>query len=426
MQSDLLWHPFTQEKTKGKQIHIERGEGTKIFDTDGKSYLDMISSWWVNLHGHANLEIADAIYRQAKKLEHVIFAGFTHTPAVELCTELSKFLPESLVKFFFSDNGSTSVEVALKMAYQFWFNVGERNRTIFLCFEGAYHGDTFGAMSVSAIPKFHDVFKELFFKSVAIPFPNTWDYDDAAEEKEQNALRVLEECLESYGNQVAAFIMEPIIQGASGMKYSQPSFVKKVCELLKNYGILLIFDEVMTGFYRTGKMFALEHVCIAPDIICLSKGLTGGFLPLALTVTTKRIYDAFLGDGFNKALAHGHSYTANPIACAAAIASTGLLSRDETIKNINKIVSIQKENLEKLYSMFSSVIMRPRCLGTIAAFDLDDKSYNVKDISLKLLNMGVFIRPLGNTVYLLPPYCISQDELVYSYRAIEDCLTIAL
>ena len=410
----LIWHPFTQEKIAPEVIEIKKALGAYIYDHNNKAYLDLISSWWVNIHGHADPKIAKSIYKQAKTLEHVVFAGFTHEPAVKLCKNLKTILPIELSKFFFSDNGSTAVEVAIKMAYQYWLNIGNNERNIFLSFEGGYHGDTFGAMSVGARSGFHDKFTDLLFKVLPIPYPETWDNDLTVELKEANALKVLVDYLDQYGNKIAAIILEPLIQGASGMRICRADFIKKIINLVRQNNILVIFDEVMTGFGRTGRYFAMEHLDLIPDFLCISKGITGGFLPLALTITTEQIYTAFLGDNFSTAFAHGHSYTANPLACSAAITSLKLL---KSIKSQNAIKSISKAHQEglKLLQHACPTIEKTRFLGTIAAFNLKNPE-NIQHLKKQFLAAGMLLRPLGNAIYLLPPYCIlaSELELVYS------------
>ena len=411
----IIWHPFTQEKTATPVLPVQRAQGSYVYDEQGKPYLDLISSWWVNLHGHAHPEIARAIYDQACTLEHILFAGFTHEPAVQLCEQLKTILPKTLSRFFFSDNGSTCVEVALKMASQYWHNKGEQTRTLFLSFEGGYHGDTFGAMSVGAQSGYHDPFKSLLFKVLSIPFPATWDGDDGIDEKEKQALACLEQHLNEHASHIAAIILEPLMQGASGMRMCRPAFVKAVVERVRLAGILVIFDEVMTGFGRTGTTFALEQTGLTPDFLCVSKGITGGFLPLALTITTDNIHDAFLSDHWHHAFAHGHSYTANPIACAAAIASFKLLCCDATQHAIQAIHEAHVEGMNELKNQCPN-IEKIRVLGTIAAFDI--KGSLPKRLNQAFLQEGLLVRPLGNTVYLLPPYSTTPAELRHAYQLI--------
>ncbi|MGI4851102.1 MAG: adenosylmethionine--8-amino-7-oxononanoate transaminase [Janthinobacterium lividum] len=418
----IIWHPFTQEKTADLPFVIQKGQGSWLYDEQGHKYLDLISSWWVNLHGHGHPDIAKAIYDQALTLEHVIFAGFTHQPAVMLCEQLQQLLPSQLCRFFFSDNGSTAVEVAMKMAYQYACNRGDQDRTLFLCFEGGYHGDTFGAMSVSATSGFHTSFSKLLFTTRTIPYPATWWQDDTIEMREAQALEILEDYLKKDGHKIAALILEPLIQGASGMRMCRPCFIDRVMEQVKSFNIPVIFDEVMTGFGRTGTTFALEQLKITPDFLCLSKGLTGGFLPLALTVTTSEIYTAFLDDQFTKAFAHGHSYTANPLGCAAALASLKLLQHPEMSQSWQIIHQQHREGLENLQD--KGMIERPRLLGTIAAFQMPDiyTPTMMKSLKEKFRQQGLLLRPLGNTVYLLPPYCTLKNDLKESYDKIEKIL----
>ena len=413
----IIWHPFTQEKTAADVISIKRAQGSYLYDEADKAYLDLISSWWVNIHGHGHASIAKSIYEQAKTLEHVIFAGFTHEPAVNLCEGLQTILPNDLCKFFFSDNGSTAVEVALKMAYQYWHNLGFREKTTFLSFDGGYHGDTFGAMSVGAKSGFHNQFKDLFFNVLSLPYPETWDDDKEVDVKEQQAIKVLERYLDDHHNKIAAIILEPIIQGASGMRICRPQFVKAVIDLVRQQNILVIFDEVMTGFGRTGTYFALDQLRIIPDFLCMSKGITGGFLPLALTVTTHKIFDAFLGDDFSTAFAHGHSYTANPLACSAAVTSLRLLKSAECQNSIKNLNQAHKKGIEQL-KLKCMRVEKTRIIGTISAFDLKNSAHLMPSLKQKFFEQGMLIRPLGNTIYLLPPYCITNEEVELVYNKI--------
>lgn len=420
----IIWHPFTQEKTATPVLPVQRAQGSYVYDEHQKPYLDLISSWWVNLHGHAHPEIARAIYDQACTLEHILFAGFTHEPAVQLCELLKTILPKPLTRFFFSDNGSTCVEVALKMASQYWHNQGRQTKTLFLSFEGGYHGDTFGAMSVGAHSGYHDPYKSLLFKVLSIPFPATWEGDEDIDAKEREALACLEQHLLEHADDIAAIILEPLMQGASGMRMCRPTFVKAVVERVRQAGILVIFDEVMTGFGRTGTSFALEQTGLAPDFLCVSKGITGGFLPLALTITTDEIHNAFLSDHWHQAFAHGHSYTANPIACAAAVASFNILCRDETQQAIQAINEAHRDGLNNLKNKCPN-INKIRRLGTIAAFDVIGQAPELLNPILKqtFLQQGLLIRPLGNTVYLLPPYSTTPAELRHAYEVIGTCIT---
>jgi len=417
----IIWHPFTQEKTAPEVISVKKARGAYLYDENDKSYLDLISSWWVNIHGHAHPQIAKSIYEQAQTLEHVIFAGFSHEPAVELCESLQAILAPELCKFFFSDNGSTAVEVAVKMAYQYWKNKGALERKIFLSFEGGYHGDTFGAMSVGN-SGYHNPFKDLFFKILLTPSPETLEDKTEIELKEANELRVLKENLAQYSNNIAAIILEPLVQGASGMKVCRAEFINKVINLVRQNNILVILDEVMTGFCRTGTYFAVNQLDIIPDFLCVSKGITGGFLPLALTITQNKIYEAFLGEEFNTAFAHGHSYTANPLACSAAITSLALLQHPECQAAIQNINTIHQTGMELLKAK-CSLVEKSRVIGTISAFDVKLPLNRMPIISRQFLEAGMLIRPLGNTVYLLPPYCITQQEMELVYETILNILS---
>jgi adenosylmethionine-8-amino-7-oxononanoate aminotransferase len=410
----IIWHPFTQAQTAAECLAIKRAKGSYVYDENDKAYLDLISSWWVNIHGHGHPEIAASIYEQAQELEHVIFAGFTHLPAIELCENLSRCLPPSLKRFFFSDNGSTSVEAALKIAYQYWHNLGDSSRSLFLSFDGGYHGDTVGAMSVGRSSGFHNAFSGLLFKTLIIPYPDTWDGDDTTKAKETQALEVLHEHLSKLGNKIAALIVEPLVQGAAGMRMCRPSFVKSVVNQVRQHGILVIFDEVMTGFGRTGTTFGLEQIGIVPDLLCLSKGITGGFLPLAVTVVTDNIYSAFLHDEWRYAFAHGHSYTANPVACRAAITSLNLLLNADTQYAIQSINKAHLDGIKYLKANCDAVT-KTRVLGTIGAFEV--RIERAKIIS-ECLKAGLLVRPLGEVVYLLPPYSTMPSELYAAYEAI--------
>lgn len=401
-----IWHPFTQHGSASCFPQVVSASGSKIKLADGRELIDAISSWWVTLHGHGEPHISAAISDQVDHLEQVIFAGFTHEPAARLVQLLSiPLFP--LSKFFFSDNGSTSVEVALKMSVQYFYNQGEK-RDRFLSLYSGYHGDTLGAMAVSSPQKFQKPFSSLLPK---VDFVNPDDVESLENLITQN----------SY----AALIVEPLIQGAGGMKLYSVDFLQKAKRLCEQTGTLFIVDEIFTGFFRTGKMFAYHHAGIRPDIVTLSKGLTGGFLPLGLTVTSENIFEKFLSKDFEKAFLHGHSFTANPIACRAAVASYELLVRSKTLSQIEMISEITKKRIENLKG--HSKILNPRYLGTIGAFDLKEgEGYFSRKITEKIskeaLKRGVFLRPLGNVIYTVPPYCIKEQDLNYIYDVIEEIL----
>ncbi len=411
----FVWHPFTQMQTAALPIVIERGKDAVLIDDKGNEYIDAISSWWVTIHGHANPYIAQAVAQQLQTLEHVIFAGFTHPKAVELSERLLNRLP-FLHKLFFSDNGSTAVEVALKMALQYWHNQGVE-KTKIIALEGAYHGDTFDAMSVTARTAFNRSFEKLLFQVEFLPFPDGNNTAQLVRQIEQLAAN----------NDVAAFIVEPLIQGASGMRIYPAEVLDVLFATARRQGVLCIADEVMTGFGRTGKMFASDYLTEKPDIVCLSKGITGGTMALGATLCTQEIYNAFLSnDDVYKTFFHGHSYTANPVACAAACASLDVLENDQTAQNIRRIYEAHMNFYQK--NVHHRAVKHMRVLGTILAVEVDtgtETSYFNelnKTISGFFLSKKILIRPLGNVIYLIPPYCITNEQLETVYRAIVEFL----
>lgn len=418
--SQVIWHPYTQHQMVPLPVVIDRAAGAALFDQQGNRFLDLVSSWWVNIHGHAHPEIAEAIYQQAMKLEHVIFSSFTHEPAVQFAEQLLAILPNHFSRVFYSDNGSTAVEAALKMAYQFWRNKNEMQRKRFIAFENAYHGDTFGAMSLGKKSGFFSAYEDLFFSVDFISYPETWSDDKNVQQKEQAVLAQLDEHLKKYGHETAALIIEPLIQGSSGMRMCRPEFLQQLEKRVQAYGILIIYDEVMTGFGRTGDTFACVKANTTPDIICLAKGIAGGFLPFAATVCAGKIYDAFLGNTFASALVHGHSFTGNPLGCAAALVSLDILQREETKAQQKMIERVHREGLA--YLQQNTAIIEPRYCGTIAAFTLATATQYGSTFSLELrdrfLKQGLLIRPLGNVVYLMPPYCISEADLTRTYEVV--------
>lgn len=395
-------------------IPIVRGEGAVLFGADGREYLDMISSWWVNLHGHAHPHIAQRVSEQLHTLEHVIFAGFTHQPAVELAERLLTVLPPDKAKIFYSDNGSTAVEVALKMAFQYWYNFGQPRRKV-VALEGAYHGDTFGAMAVSGRSAFTAPFVPFLFDVEYLPVPILGQEEV-----------VLEQAQALFTDEVAAFIAEPLVQGAGGMVMYEPSVLNELFRLARRNGSLVIADEVMTGFGRTGRLFASDYLIEKPDLICLSKGLTGGTMALGVTACTQPIYDAFLSDDKFKTLFHGHSYTANPLACTAGLASLDLTLSSETAAAWQRIGESHAAFAKRLGQYATVDTVRQR--GTLLAFDLvssGETSYfnTIRDRAYNfLLERGVLMRPLGNVLYFMPPYCITNEQLHYAYEQVEELL----
>ena len=416
-----IWHPYTQHENEHDPILVTRAKGATLITEDGREILDLVSSWWTCVHGHAHPELNAALARQAETMEHVMFGGFTHSSAIDLAERLSDLLPEDLSRVFFSDNGSTSVEVALKIAFQYWRNLGDTGRTGFLAFDGAYHGDTLGAMAVGRGCGFFNLFQDLMCPVTPLPYVDTWEHDETVEAREAEALNKVDRILDTEGKSAAALIVEPLMQGASGMRVCRPQFLKEVVDRARAAGLLIIFDEVATGFGRTGTMFAFEQVGIIPDIICLSKGLTAGYMPMAVTVAREQLFEAFLSDSFDQALPHGHTFTANPLACAVSLRSLELFSEENTLQRVGRISERHGEALETL--MQHERVSRPRKLGTLLAFDLVGGGEGYKsDESLVLrdwyLANGLNIRPLGPCVYLLPPYCIGEDELSRAYAGL--------
>ena len=411
-----IWHPFTQMKTAAPPVHISRAKDCTLFAEDGTQYIDAIASWWVNIHGHCNEYIAGKIAAQANTLEHVIFAGFTHTPAIQLAKTLIHILPDHFAKVFFSDDGSTCVEVALKMAIQYWHNQGISHKTKIIAFKNAYHGDTFGAMSVAERNAFNAAFNNYLFEVIHIPIPSN----------ENIATLKLQLTAIAANDNLAAFIFEPLVQGAAGMLMYEPAHLDELLTIVKEKNILCIADEVMTGFGRTGKNFAIEYLQQQPDIICLSKGITGGFMPLGVTVCTQAIFDVFYADETAKTFFHGHSYTANPLACAAANASMELLMANKCQQQIQQISAKHAAFAQSIQEHIFVKEVRQR--GTILAIELnttENSSYfnSIQSAAYNyFMKNGIFLRPLGNIIYVMPPYCITDDELGKVYEVIKTSL----
>ena len=409
----VIWHPYTQMKTALPPIPIVRGEGALLFDEDGKSYIDAIASWWVNIHGHAHPYIAKKVSEQLSTLEHVIFAGFTHPAAVELAERLLAIFPDNQAKAFYSDNGSTAVEVAIKMCLQYWHNKNV-HRTKILAFKNAYHGDTFGAMAVSGRSAFTAAFDNLLFDVEFIDLPTSQNINDLKSE------------ISDLKSNLACFIFEPLVQGAAGMLMYDAQYLDELMAHCRAENILLIADEVFTGFGRTGKLFACEYLSTRPDIMCFSKGITGGTMALGLTTCAQHIYDAFLSDDRLKTLFHGHSYTANAVTCAAGLASLDLLLEPTTMESIKMIEEKHRQFALKIKDHKN--IRTTRQTGTILVIEWetkDDTSYfnSLRDkLYVYFLEAGIILRPLGNILYILPPYCITNQQLNYIYSKIETAL----
>jgi len=412
-----IWHPYTQHKNSDDNITITHAEGAYLFDESGKKYIDAISSWWTNIHGHSHPYIAEQIFKQAQKLEHVIFAGFTHEPAVSLAERLLDLLPSNQNKIFFSDNGSTAVEVALKMTFQYWQNKGKKRSKV-VAFKNAYHGDTFGAMSVSGRSTFTNAFESFLFDVVFIDAP--------VHGKEKNAMKQFEAELIKDKDKIACFIFEPLVQGTAGMVIHSSKVLSEMILLCRKKNVLTIADEVMTGFGRTGKFFASDYLTAKADIFCLSKGITGGAMALGVTSCTNDINSAFFSDNKMKTFFHGHSYTANPLACASANASLDLFEKEKTLQKIKKINSKHKTFAGQIKKHVA--VKEVRLFGTILAIELKTKnetSYfnSIRDKAYNFfITKGILIRPLGNVIYLMPPYCISDNDLDYIYKSINEFL----
>lgn len=412
-----LWHPYTQHKTAALPIAITKGEGALLWDENGKEYIDAIASWWVNPYGHSNKFIADAIYTQLTTLEHVLFGGFTHEPAIVLSEKLIEILPDNQQKLFFSDNGSTAIEVAIKVALQYFFNKGE-NKTTIIAFENAFHGDTFAAMATSGISFFTKAFQGMLIDVIRIPVPTKGN--------EQISFLALAEAIKT--KNCAAFLFEPLVQGAAGMVMYEPESLDELIRICKKNDVLTIADEVMTGFGKTGKNFAIDYLVKKPDMMCLSKALTGGTIPMAITTFTQEIFDAFYDDDINKALFHGHTFTANPTGCAAALASISLLETPEMKANLVRVNASHLGFQERIKT--HPKVTATRVLGVIFALEIKTESGASYYGSLRntlynfFIENGVILRPVGNIVYILPPYIISDNHLQKVYQVVENALEI--
>jgi adenosylmethionine---8-amino-7-oxononanoate aminotransferase len=430
-----LWHPYTQMKTCGEPLAIVRGQGVYLYTQDGRRLLDGVSSWWVNIHGHSHPRLNQALADQAERLEHVIFAGATHPAAVDLAERLLRVLPAGLARVFYSDNGSTAVEVAVKMAVQYWRNKSNgaappRHRIVAL--HHAYHGDTAGAMSVSADSVFTQPFAPLMFPVDRVDAPYCYRCPLGLRRQTCHieCLSGLENVLTTRGGEIAAVLVEPMLQGAGGMIMWPAEFLAGVRRLCDRHGVLMIADEVLTGFGRTGRMFACEHGGVTPDIICLSKALTAGYLPLAVTAVTESVYDAFLSDDHSRTFFHGHSFTANPLACAVAIASFDLFRECGVMDRIGRLETQLRQGLTPLSRL--PIVGEVRVLGGVGAIELVSNK-TTKDaggyldqigsrLSAAFLERGLLLRPLGNVLYFMPPYVITDDEVDWVIGQIGDVL----
>ena len=426
----VLWHPCTQMREHPDVlplVPIERGEGAWLHGYDGRRYLDAVSSWWTNLHGHAEPRIAEAIARQARSLEQVILAGFSHAPAIELAERLLAIAPRQpgrapLSRVFYADNGSAGVEVALKMAFHWFRNRGEEQRTRFIALENGYHGETLGALAVGDIPLYRRVYAPLLAEALFAPSPDAY-MARPGESDEQCALRAadaLADLFDRHPGEICALILEPRLQCAGGMRMHHPAYLRRARELCDANGVFLVADEIATGFGRTGTMFACEQAGIAPDLLCLSKGLTGGFLPLAAVLASEAIYEGFLDDSRERAFLHSHSYTGNPLACAAALASLDIFGSDGVLER-NRATSARMATLAAQVGAGSPHVADVRQAGMVVAFELarDGQRETPFDPALRVglrayrgaLERGVLLRPLGDILYWMPPYCIDEAQL---------------
>ncbi|MGY3792211.1 adenosylmethionine--8-amino-7-oxononanoate transaminase [uncultured Aquimarina sp.] len=408
-----LWHPLTQHKIHPDALPIVKAEGALLYDDNGNEYIDGIASWYTAMYGHCNSFILERVNKQMHTLDQIVFAGFTHEPAIELSEKLIQILPDNQEKIFFSDNGSTANEVGIKMALQYHFNKGEK-RNIIIAFEDGFHGDTFGAMSASGLSVYNGPFEDFFIDVRRIPTPTKDNFD--------RVIKTLRQIIDD--NAVAAFIYEPLVQGANAMHMFEEKYLDPILKICKENKIITIADEVMTGFGKTGKNFASEYMETKPDIISMSKALTAGFVPMAVTSCTQEIYNAFLDDSIGKAFFHAHTYSANPIACSVAIAGIDLLSTKDIQENIARIIKSHQEfnDLIKNHPKIKST----RQKGVIYALDLNiemdrygKKRYEIFD---HFMQNGVCLRPLGKTIYILPPYVISEQQLGKIYKTITELL----
>lgn len=410
-----IWHPFGPIKGGDLVYHITKAEGVWLHLANGRKILDAISSWWVNVHGHSNPELAEALYAQAKNLEHAIFAGFTHQPAAELTKNLLELLPDNQQRLFFSDNGSTAVEVGVKAGLQYWYNRGISKKKI-VALEGGYHGDTFGAMSLAGKSDFFTAFDDFMYDVTSLPFPHPG--------KEEATINAFKEAVKD--DDVGLFVFEPIIQGSAGMRAYSPEVLNTLLDIAKAHDVLTVADEVMTGFWRTGTFMAMEQTRHQADIICLSKILSGGMMPMGITSFSKTITDVYEQAPRQNAFYHGHSYTGNPLACAIGVKSLDMLRSDYYQNQISMIRAEHSKALETLKQ--HALVSTCTVTGTILTIEIDTAektSYfnSIRDVLYKaFLEKGILLRPLGNIIYVMPPFIIKAEELHAIYDAIQDVL----
>lgn len=417
-----VWHPCTQMKQHESfpLVAIKRGEGVWLWDEDGKKYLDAVSSWWVNLFGHNNPRIKDAIKQQLDTLEHVMLAGFTHEPVVELSERLGKLT--GLGHAFYASDGASATEIALKMSFHYWRNKGRTAKTKFISLKNSYHGETLGALGVTDVAIFKDTYAPLLMHSAQMPSPDARlaDPGESAEDYASRCADLLEEYIITHHEHLAAFIIEPLVQCAAGMAMYHPVYLRRACEICNQYNVHLIADEIAVGFGRTGTMFACDYAGVLPDFICLSKGISGGYLPLSAVLTTDEIYQAFYDDSTVRGFLHSHSYTGNPLACSAALATLDIFESDDVLaKNHVKSAYI----VDKMQALTHLPIQNMRHQGMIFAFDVANAGNDFPKASYAhALAQGLLLRPIGNTVYFMPPYTISEAEVDFMLSATEKTL----
>lgn len=420
-----IWHPAMQMKDNEvfPPVVVDHGKGVYLYDTHGKEYLDIISSWWCNLLGHCNPEINEALKKQVDQLEHVIFTNFTHKPAIELCRELEPLLPKDLTKFTFHDNGSSSVEAALKMAFQYQYQTGHPERTRFMCLPESYHGETIGALSVGSMDLYAKIFHPMLMNNIHFKGLDCYrcPYGKTRETCHVECFESAEEAFKKYGKETVACIVEPILQGAAGMRIYPAEYLRKLRKLCDEYGVLLIDDEIAAGFGRTGTLFAIEHAGVSPDILCTSKGLTAGYMPMSITITTDKVYDAFYDDyGTHKAFVHSHTYAGNPMGCAIALTVLKIMKRDHILEKVNEDGKYLHEELMKALGHHKNV-GEIRHIGLINAIELvEDRSTKKAfdpakrigwHIFRKAMDLGLVLRPMGDIIYFNPPLTIERKDM---------------
>ncbi len=431
-----IWHPCSQMKDYEElpPIVIEKGQGINLYDINGKEYKDVVSSWWCNLLGHCNPVISKRLKEQADKLEHVIFANFSHKPVIELCMRLQKLLPKGLTKFNFADNGSSAIEMAMKLSFQYFQQTGFSEKKRFMALSDAYHGETIGALSIGACDLYSKIYKPILLDVIRIQAPDCYrcPFNKNRQNCNCECFCDCEKQFEKYGAQTAAILVEPLLQGSAGMKIYPALYLKKLREICDKYNVHLILDEIATGFYRTGKMFACNHANITPDIMCVSKGLTGGYMPMAIAITTDKIYNAFY-DEYNthKAFMHSHTYSGNPLGASCALGVLDILETGEIQKHLAEVTPYFN-NLIKEKFLNHKNIGEVRSIGLINAIEIvknkntkesfDSKLRTGYQIYKKALKKGVLLRPLGDVIYFNPPLIIDKKDMDYVTNIAFECL----